>query len=172
MHYLLGIITDRCCNARNYDVDLPLSELKSEIKSDIEEFLNEQCFPSVADWWALDAGRWSNEYPDNVISANDDEFFKTLSQLMTNQEEEMRWQLYNLNGGSDLKSRVENYAVETDSIDTYRLLIIAKYLAGEIQTESFVYDLDRGTSRITEDMIENYKANRDKYYLTLVDIHC
>ncbi len=139
MHYLFGIIVEES------DKDIAREKAK-----DILDELG------VCEWHEDDAGRWSDDYPENVIAATESSFFATVEKLLQYQKTEYE----------GYRKSYENGENETSE---WLLNKLAKFVLGK--PISYIFDAPHWTSRITRKMKEEYKNNPVLYNLVLFDIH-
>lgn len=155
MHYLFGIIV------RAID--------REDAMGMAEDILDNQ-ITGIYDWRDEDgAGRWSDEFEDNVISATDSLFDETVDRLIMNQEleyNECRRMM------KDLDYYDKMYRIGEDwEFSAYSLKVWAKLVEGEPMANSYIFSEPLWTTRITKKLRDMYKEQPENYYLVLFDIH-
>lgn len=158
MHYLFGIV----------------------VKADDEEYAKykaetvlDESLTDIYDYYVGgEDGRWGNEFGKGVISANDEWFFETVDRLLKSQKLEYE---YHLERMKEFEYYNNLYTEEKEGNwfedGCYDLLAWSKYVAGEPMTDSYIFDCEKDTSRITKEMRENYRNNPGNYYMVLFDLH-
>ena len=144
------------------------SKDKDEIRDQaVEE--TEQFWNTVYDWRETDtAGRWSDEYPDNVIlgSENLDALIKAIENSKQSQDAEKEWYYRNLKS-TDLKDIEKS----EDHMDKFYLLQLAKLIYGEYDSDSYFYNCYEGSSTIDDNLFQWIRDNADSVALVIMDIH-
>lgn len=156
MHYLFGIVAEAADK----------EDAKNQAQNILDDYLT-----NIYDWYADGAGRWSQEFEDNVIPATDSRFDETVERLLRYQKseyEECRKMIKDFDFYDKLYYTGES---EQLSDGTYYLEKWANYVSGAPMTSSYIFDISHCTSRITSKQRERYMQRPEEYYLVLFDIH-
>lgn len=134
-----------------------------------------ECFENdVFDWRETDtAGRWSDDYPINVLLAVDDvdKFVKEIEECRKFQRDAMDMHLRAMAPyGYDLQKIVSD-AKGSASRPAWDILEIAKLLYGEYMFDSYFYDTYRYTPRIYDSTIDEIKHEPENWALVMFDYH-
>lgn len=128
----------------------------------------------VFDWRETDtAGRWSAEYPTNVLFAADDidKFVSEIEECRKLQRDMMDMHLRAMAPyGYDLQKIVSD-AKGSASRPAWDILEIAKLLYGEYMSDSYFYDSYDYTARITDNTIADIKNSPEHWALVMFDYH-
>ena len=157
----------------------------SEYKDDIREFANTDTEMygdgNVFDWRETDtAGRWSGDYPDNVIYAGDDleNVIRLLEIARAYQQEQIQWSLDRIRetfGTTDVAEIIKTLADKEPNFETswylYYVEHLVKILGGTYDFDSMFYNAAEGNSFITDSLIERIRKNPKDYALVLFDYH-
>ncbi len=161
MHYLTGIIIESKDELTN-------QKARDRAREILDEFEYR-----VWDWYNDSPGRWSDEYGEGVFKATNPIFHKTVKSLIDSQKTWYR------TVAEKLKD-IDYYKKVYESGDTnefpyqnaaWYLGYFAQCVSGEFTSESYIYDAEKGTAFITNNMLEEYHDNPDIYYLVLFDVH-
>lgn len=183
MHYLhkiLVYIPDLPINTTTYDKDALIDEIRHYAENTTDEY-----HMKAFDWRDTDsAGRWSDDYPENVIFAKDDidRFIREVNQAVEAQKLEIYACLAQLENtiGIDLKKIVsgilsrDSYLESKDGVDcmtAYYLYCISAHLNGEYRFDSYIFDAHKYTSRVFPNNIAHIKENPEKWALVMFDYH-
>ena len=157
-HVLTGIIV----SVEEGDTD---RDLRNKACYALEDFQN-----VVYDYYDETGGMWSSEYENNVIRATDDKFFEALDRCLASQKYQMEEYLSmmkekNIHRFADYFGRAEG------GHESYLLMCFAELLYGKFTYNSYVYDSEDYSSKITEWHKNKYKNNRESYAIVMVDLH-
>ncbi len=160
------------------DLSAPWDEKKEEIRS-YAETATEEYYEQAFDWRETDcAGRWEDEYPEQVYlaSENIDWFLKELSEVRQGQEGEMNYRLEQLKESDGLSIRelcdkLNDKSETYSSLEAYNLLQLSKLTYGEYDFDSGFYDSHNCTAKIFNGTIENIKSNPENWALVMFDYH-
>lgn len=183
MHYLhkiLVYIPDAVFVRRDLEKADLIESIRTYAENETESY-SDQAF----DWRETDcAGRWSTEYPTNVLLAEDDStrFVNELSTAMEEQQNEIQCCLAQLENtvGIDLKQVVkrlldkksyEDSVCGEDAMTQYYLHCIAAHLHGEYRCDSYFYNTHDYTARIYPADIEAVKSEPHNWALVMFDYH-
>ncbi len=123
------------------------------------------------------AGGWSNEFPENVIlgSEKPELMIEQIQRCQELQKDEINHYLKLVKEklGDSLTTIVEFASNKSNEISypLYLLKHLASLLYGEYIFDSYFYDLDGRTSKITNDTIEKIKHSPENWALVLFDYH-
>lgn len=164
--------------------DIERSELIAAVRSHAES--ETECFyESAYDWRETDcAGRWSKEYPENVMlgSEKPDQILKEVLQCRAWQEGELNMcfqQLGDLAKCSLLELKQKLWDQEEQepnerfpfNLAPYLLKNIGKILNGDYFYDSFFYNTEEYTAAISQNALEKIKAAPQEYALVFFDQH-
>lgn len=141
-------------------------------KEETERFIYD-----VFDWRETDtAGRWSDEYPLNVIlgKTEPERFIKELEKCLSYRTNEIKQYLSDLkseNNSSDIETISENIIMDRIWLSDFYLMRLATLLNGEYTYNSAFFDTNEGNSKISIAKIEKIKNEIDKYALVFFDHH-
>lgn len=135
-------------------------------------------YRTVFDWReTANAGRWSYEFPENVIlgSENSDTILTQIQHCQKLQKDEI---IYNLNcikkELDDSITTIVKLASNESNELSHPLYLLGKLVAllyGEYTFDSYFYDLDARTSKITSSTIEKIKQSPEQWAIVLFDYH-
>ncbi len=179
LHRILVYIPDICCVGKNNP---------SVTKQQIRSYANNQteCFDGhVFDWREVDtAGRWSDEYPDNVILAADDpdRFLAELGKAQTYKREALCQALKFLEENELLDLKKMATAILEDEQDSpmeshrlsmaaYSLGSIADHLKGTYTYNSYFFDTHRCTSLMHKQIFEEIQEHPQLWALVIFFCH-
>lgn len=155
--------------------------LKTQDKNTIRDFADietQDFYGTVFDWRETEnAGSWSTKFPDNVIlgSENLELILNEIERCKELQKKEIDQYLKLIKEklSDSLTSITEIASNESDKIShqLYLLKSLTSLLYGEYTFDSYFYDLDTRTSKITSDMIEKIKQSPENWALVLFDYH-
>lgn len=158
------------------DRNASLKEQKEEIRS-AAECGTEDFFDVAFDWRETDsAGRWKEDYPEQVYFASDDiEWFTNeLIEVKNRQKEDIENCLAQLKNtvGLDLKAISEKIDEQGDrSFPAYYLLHLSELLYGKYNYDSGFYNLRDATAKISNDIIEEIRSHPNDWALVMFDYH-
>jgi len=155
--------------------------LKTQDKNTTRDFADTETqdfYGTVFDWRETDnAGIWSNEFPDNVLlgSENLELIIQQIERCQELQKEEINHYLKLVKEklGDSLTTITEVASNKSEEIShqLYLLKKLASLLYGEYTFDSYFYDLDARTSKITSDTIDKIKQSPENWALVLFDYH-
>lgn len=157
MHYLHKIL-----------VEVDGTESKNEIR-ELAFSMIENYQGNVFDYITYrTAGRWVEEYPDNVIlgSENVEAMIKAITESKENQENEIKECLEAL--GTD---SIEDIMKSTNRMKHYYLYKLAKLNAGYYDCDSFFFNALNGDVTINDELFDYIREHKDNLALVMVDIH-
>ena len=183
MHYLhkiLVYIPDAVTDRDNYERSELIDAIRTHAENTTEEF-----YQSVFDWRETDsAGSWSDEYPENVLLAQDDvdQFIRELFGARNSQFDEIQYSLEQLENtvGTDLKHIAEHiiqkrkYLEEADGFSVmtpYYLHCVAALLHGEYRSNSYFYNTHDYTAFLYPEDINAIKKSPADWALVMFDYH-
>lgn len=184
MHYLHKILV-YIPDAVSVEDEMIREEKMDRIRSYADEQTSD-FYGSVFDWRETDcAGRWSSEFPQNVIFAADDiDAFITQVELgISNQKRELASCLKYLKEsvGTDLegiiKGELECKTQYGESVNgfgvmtSYYLHIISSLLYGEYRSDSYIYNSHGYTARIFPEDIDSIRQEPENWALVMFDYH-
>ena len=175
--YIPDVISDQCD-------EMTREEKMDAVRRHADEQTSEY-YGSVFDWRETDcAGRWSSEYPQNVIFAADDidRFVDQIKCALVSQREYIDFCLKHLKDsvGTDLEAIVKGELDRKEYGDTgngfnsmtsFFLQIISALLHGNYQSESLIYNSHKYTSRLFPDDIESIRQEPEKWAMVMFDCH-
>ena len=170
MHILHRVLV----NLRNVD-DNPIfrEDMIDEIR-DYAKMVTEDYCPHVYDWRETKtAGRWSDEYPENVILSREghEKFFDELKRALKIQHSEIDFYLKRVcEVSNDIKVFAEKYKKGEDSPD-YNLKFLSELLSGTYTSDSGFYNTESYDAKITPQLIEEVKKTPDDWALVFFDYH-
>lgn len=181
MHYLHKILV--YIPDVNDDKETDKTELMDDIRSYAED--KTECFYEQAyDWRETDtAGRWEDEYPQNVIFASDDiDFFiDELTECTKSQKCMIDSDYGHIRNtvGSDLGkiidsiwNRASKYEGNRDSsLTEYRLMCVSRLLYGDYYSGSMFYNTHDYTARLYNTDIDEIRENPENWALVMFDYH-
>lgn len=183
MHYLHKILVylpDAGVALATDERETVVSNARSYAESTTEDY-----YGQAFDWRETDsAGRWSREYPVNVLLASDDleRFISELEETLENQYGELQCCIAQLKGtvGTDLEKIAQgiweqvSYMDNHDGVNcmtTYYLHCIAAYLYGEYRCDSCFYNSHDYTARLYKEDIDKVRQEPDNWALVMFDYH-
>ena len=133
-------------------------------------------YDKAFDWRESDAGRWEDEYPNNVLRASDnlEKIISILSEHITNRNAELSFHLESIKKQSNvnLDSVVNKFINNDDLCDTpYHLSVINSILLNEFGIDNHLLNTETGDATITKELFEEIKQNPENYALVLFDCH-
>ena len=155
MHYPLGIIIK----------DEIGIEKRDAIRS--AEYILEDYYNIAYDWY--------NAEPDVVrfynVSQND--FWDSVNLLITRQKEEVGYLQTQLQSIDKYIEEYESGEPEQSALGSYYLYKFGKFMNGSLQCDSYIYDGEKCSARITKNDLESYRnpPEGEQYYLVVLDIH-
>lgn len=182
MHYLHKIlvhIPDTCANKN--DRESLIDAIRSYAESVTDSFY-EQAF----DWReTVTAGRWDDEYPENVLLASEDpeRFVQEMEDVIAQQKQEIDYLLAQLREkvGTDLYSITDGLwkrrsvftgeADPSEALAPYNLHCLADFLYGEYRCDSCFYNTRSYTARLYAADIDAVKETPDDWALVMFDYH-
>lgn len=151
-----------------------------EYAREYAESQTEAYYGIVWDWRETEtAGRWTEEYPTNVIFAADDvdKFVAELNDCRNSQINfiknsiEMAKQ-FNVDVADSLNSdTLEQLYNAPFHVGLYGLKTALEVLTGCYVSNSYFYNTENGECKITNKLIENIKQVPEKYALVMFDYH-
>lgn len=183
MHYLhkiLVYIPDAVEKSKEYERNEMINVIRTYAEYTTEDF------SQIAFGWREtdSAGRWRNEYPVNVLLAEDDveRFINEVSTVKEIQANEIRTCLAKLEKtiGTDLKHITDvilkrhSYMEEMDGADfmtAYYLHSIAAQLYGEYLSNSFFYNTHNCTAFLYPEDMSTIKESPNDWALVMFDYH-
>jgi len=184
MHYLHKILV-YIPDAVSAEVEMTKEEKMDAVRSYADDQTADY-YGSVFDWRETDcAGRWTAEFPQNVIFASDDidEFINQIERAIDSQKAEIAMCLNFLreknqtelerfiNGELARKSLFGDAADEFTMMSSYYLYVIAAILHGEYRADSYIFNLHEYTTRIFPDDIESICQEPKKWAMVMFDCH-
>ena len=184
MHYLhriLVYIPDAVSDSDPFESEEDLiSAVRDYAESATEEFCN-----VAFDWRETEsAGRWSLNFPVNVLLGKNDpsKIISELSEVAGCQRAEIQYDLARLKEtvGTDLESIVNTIGSMEEPypensgllfLAPYYLHCIAAHLHGEYRCDSHFYDTHDYTARLYPQKISSIKAEPVKWALVFFDCH-
>ncbi|MBO7462007.1 MAG: hypothetical protein J6T96_05380 [Bacteroidales bacterium] len=110
--------------------------------------------------------------PESVkfYNASQNDFWETLTLLITKQKEEVGFIQTRL---STIDKYIDMYENGEADSDSYYLCKFGRFMAGYLQCDSYIYDGNKHSARITEQDLEAYRnpPEDEQYYLVVLDIH-
>ena len=166
MHAITGIIV--------YDDGQLSIKDENDAKYAAESILNEH-EGMVYDWYTVGRGRFSNTYGKDVYRATDKEFFIVVDSLIDAQYRNFEHARNGLGDSFDYYNELYEHGagnpIGYNGMKVWYLSNYVNFIKGEFTFDSHIYDSWLGTSRVTKEMIETYKAYPGNYYLVLFDVH-
>ena len=162
MHFLTGIIVkDNMC-------DYSCDDARLHANSVLEEYEG-----VVWDWYENGSGRWSGEYGNGVFHATSRKFFDVLESLIESQKSSYEFSCKNLEDIDYYKNMYESKVIPDNGKDRGGLYLkwFADLVCGKFNSDSHIFDSDKYTSFITDNMISEYRNEPKKYWLVLFDVH-
>lgn len=184
MHYLhkiLVYIPDVVPDVSETDHEVLIRRIRSYAEEVTDGYYN-----TAFDWRETDtAGRWSYDYPVNVLLASDDnaQFIAELDQVLESQSNEIQYCLHELKKvcNGDLEKIAEGiwkrpqYPLQQEdgfsSLTAYYLHCLADYLYGEYRHDSYFYNSNDYSARLYPDKYEEVKASLNDWALVMFDYH-
>lgn len=168
MHYLHKIL-----------VHIPDIGVEGNVSGDdiriYAENQTENYYGTAFDWRETgSAGRWSDEYPENVIRAenNIDRFLGEIEEAKESQDrtvnmflDAMSDEIRNMKIGEIFSRKSVNM------MDCFGLLFVARILAGEYYADSYFYDTHQLTAKILDHTLEDIKAHPENWAMCFFDYH-
>lgn len=157
MHYLHKILIET-----NGETDK--NYLREEALDKLEPYQN-----NVYDWLEYEsAGRWADEYPDNVLLGceNVEALIEAIKESKETQDSEKEYCLQMLNTDS-IKEVMET----TDTMKHYYLYKLATIVEGAYNINSYFYNSCDGDTIINDKLFEYIRENKDNLALVIVDVH-
>lgn len=150
-------------------------EMVETARQDAED-LTKGFYDRAFDWRETDtAGRWSEEYPENVLLSKDglDRFIKELEETRKYQRDQIALCMERVaEVSTDLKTLVEN---NIDKIQNFGALfevkLIAELLSGDYVFDSGFFDGNWYSAKVTDETIERVKEEPDDWALVMFDYH-
>ncbi len=150
------------------------SETKEEIRHRAEAATEDFCGRAY-DWRETEtAGRWSGQYPENVILSKDDVecFLKKLNDSLEYQRGEVHYHEERVcEVSSNIHDLVEMSAEKPFCVPAWNLECLASLLYGNYTFDSRFYDVEDYTALITEQTIKKVEEAPDEWALVLFDYH-
>lgn len=183
MHYLHKILVHMPSAEIEYK-DTDRDELVYNVRSYAEDE-TESYYEKAFDWRETStAGRWSDEYPENVLFAAEDieRFIDELKDCVSSQKREVYTGLSRIKDtvGTDL-NRIVDGLLSMDSYNdskdgfnhmtSYYLLDVSSKLYGVYECDSFFYNTCDYTSRIYSSDFDRIRENPDEWALAMFDYH-
>ena len=165
MHYLHKILIET-------DGETDKNWLKQDAIDKLERFRN-----NVFDWAEYQtAGRWADNYPDNVILGCEDVegLIKAIEESRETQISELKWYQENLKIDSIdefVKDFINGTTSNIDEMQKFYLLKIAETIFGQYACDSYFYNTIDGESTINDRLYNFIRANADNLALVIIDIH-
>lgn len=135
-------------------------------------------YEQVFDWRETEtAGRWEEEYPQQVYRASDDLdwFIKELNDAMATQDYEIEYCLKQLKSdiGTDVEKIYQSVkqSKNTDSFSLHYLMKLSKLLNGEYINDSCFFDTHNFTAQLSEETTEEIKQKPEDWALVMFDYH-
>lgn len=128
---------------------------------------------SVFDWREDNAGRWSDDYPTNVLFANDD-VDKFCGELCLCSEAHSNALCAYL---ESIKSRMGTLDLESIVSDENRRVVgdyitwVGQLISGDYTDDTQFYDTYRGIGVVWDDTIKDVRAHPENCALVLFDCH-
>lgn len=180
LHRILVRIPDAVADRELYENDELVNTIRRYAENGTEDF-----YERTYDWRETDsAGRWTAEYPVNVLFADDDidGFVNELERAMEDQRQELQSSLGEIKNsvGTDLERIAEGLARRSrkwksndgfNNMTAYYLHCVAAHLYGEYRCDSYFYNTSEWTARIYPEDIEDVKASPSDWALVLFDYH-
>lgn len=173
MHYLHKILVHvPDCVEYEESWDEKRETIRSAAESGTEDF-----YERVFDWRETDcAGRWHEDYPEQVYLASDniDWFVNELIEVRDSQDADIQSCMDQLKNsvGLDLEAirkKIDEH--ENGFMLAYYLTRFADILSGHYISSSGFYNLRDDTAKVTQEIIEEIKAEPDKWALVMFDYH-
>lgn len=123
------------------------------------------------------AGRWSDEYPENVILGTEkpDDLLEAVLELKTNQKNAMFHHLDEIRKIScDIDVIFQNMLAKNNAgynMTAYHFRKLGQIASGEYTVDSYFYNTIAYNSKITDELIDNIKANPSNYAIVMFDYH-
>lgn len=139
------------------------------------EFAGRYADGSVFDYAITDtAGRWSDEYPDNVEFSMADIMLilEEMKEKQTARKAALVEEINNCLGTTDLREAISHDADDTNPIGWYFLNELSDRQLGwyTASCPEFVY-LDDDCSNVTDDLMQNVEEHPGKYGILFADCH-
>lgn len=184
MHYLHRILVHIPSVTNSSTETMCRTELLDNIRS-YADHETEDYYQFAFDWRETDsAGRWSSEYPENVILAEDDveNFIQELLLVMEARNSEIQKCLAQLKNsvGTDLEKIIQGLQERKGLVDSkngfdcmtpYYLYCIAAHLHGNYRCDSYFYNTHEYSSCLFQDDIDKIKENPKDWALVMFDYH-
>lgn len=172
--YIPDVSTDKCDTQKDF-----LNAIRTYAENETECFCG-----SVFDWRETEtAGRWSTEYAENVLLAREcpdvieqelidvchaqrsalDDAINQLSAWKTGNIRQTAYELWN--------QRADAPENGPEYLAPYLFLQIAQLIYGKYIFDSYFYNTADGSSRVTEQLINDIKAAPNDWALVMFDYH-
>ena len=167
MHALHRILV-KVCDSRN-----TAGDIRSFAESETEGF------DEAYDWRETDSsGRWSDEYPENVIFGREkvNVLIGELNEVKDEQERTLKYHIRELKKDFPTLNLCEmiklmSISRSASSFSSYHLKCIAEALSGDYTFDSCFYDTTTGYATVDDRVIEKVKENPSEWALVLFDYH-
>lgn len=160
------------------------NEFVAKIRSYAEQ-QTESYYLQAFDWRETDsAGRWDNDYPINVILAEDNvgRFINELTEVIELRKDKIEGCLDQLKNsvGTDLEKIVpvllsrksfDDHYGGADCMTPYYLYCIAAHLHGEYRCDSYFFNTQEGSADLFPDTIETIRKKPQNWALVMFDYH-
>ena len=157
MHYLHKILIET-------DGETDKNCLREVALDRLEPYQN-----NVYDWLEYEsAGRWADEYPDNVLLGceNVEALIEAIKESKETQDKEKEYCLQMLNTDS-----IKEVMEATDTMKHYYLYKLATIVEGAYNIDSYFYNSYDGDTIINDKLFEYIRENKDNLALVIVDVH-
>lgn len=145
-------------------------EIRSYAEKETEDY-----YGKVFDWRVTNcAGRWSGEYPENVILASDDieRFLSEIEEARQNQADTAAMLLSTISDEvKELKIKELCDCEKLNTLDRFAMLFVSRIIAGEYSCDSYYYDISNYTSKILDETLKNIKAHPENWAMCFFDCH-
>ena len=170
-HTLNGVLVD--ISSFTGDRNSIIMQARRAAEDGTEEF-----YDRVFDWRETDsAGRWSSKYPENVILGTEkpDDLLEAVLELKTNQKNAMFHHLNEIRKIScDIDVIFQNMLTENDAgfnMTAYHFRKLGQIASAEYTVDSYFYNTIAYNSKITDELMDDIKANPSKYAIVMFDYH-
>lgn len=167
-----------------FDMSEPKSELIDDARC-IAESETEAYYGAVYDWRETEtAGRWEDEYPEQVYFASDniDWFISEINEAVQSQKDELARYMAELTEKSATNltdivpvlmsdEREPEQSKYYSSATAFALWKVARLAYGEYNCDSYIFNAKDRTARIYSEDIEAIKREPDKWALVMFDYH-
>jgi hypothetical protein len=155
MHKILGVI------------------VKSDTDNEEEVINRAECaiddYPDAYDYYSLVKDMWPGY--KNVVSAQDEQFFVCLKNLIESQLSSYEYCLKDVRPFGYYKDVYSGKYAPEDWSCIPALKSFLSFVSGDLTSNSYVFELEKNSAIIRDEDKEKYKKEADKYYMVCFDVH-